>query len=75
MSKFWDKAEKCKHENISDSYCQNSSCMTPYCGGAYEWHCLDCGVYFSECDCHSSDGVSGWSSRRWKKYELKNRGK
>ena len=63
-NKFWDKVLKCKHENLSPSYCEHISCGTPYCGGS-EYHCLDCGIYISECGCGYNNGMSGWSNRRW----------
>jgi hypothetical protein len=67
MSKFWDKVEKCKHENISPDYLGGVSCDTPYCRGK-ETHCLDCGVFISDCGCGSNDGMSGWSWLRWLRY-------
>jgi hypothetical protein len=63
MSDFWDKVEKCNHENLSDYY-KTVSCPTPYCYG-YEYHCLDCGVYISKCGCGFNNGMSGWPQERW----------
>lgn len=61
--KFWDKVEKCKHKNFSSDYSEDVYCGTPWCDGV-ESHCLDCGVFITECDCHCEDGMSGWSIRR-----------
>ena len=65
-SAFWEKAEKCKHENLFENYDVGISCWTPMCS-ATEYHCRDCGVYFTECACHSSDGMSGWPHARRRK--------
>ena len=65
MSNFWDKVMKCKHENLSPDYCEYIPCGTPYCSGCEE-HCLDCGVYISNCGCGSNYGMSGWPEKRWK---------
>jgi len=62
---FWDKVNECKHANLSD-YLVPIYCGTPYCTGM-ETHCLDCGVYISECGCGADNGMSGWSWKRWKK--------
>lgn len=64
MSKFWDKVGVCKHE-ATENYLENIRCSTPYCSGS-EWHCKKCGVYISECDCGSNNGMSGWNNKRWK---------
>lgn len=64
MSNFWDKVYKCKHKNISPNYSPMVYCDTPYCTG-HEEHCLDCGVYISDCLCHSNFGYSGWPHKRW----------
>jgi len=64
---FWDKVEKCKHNNISGDYFVSIPCPTPYCYG-HEVHCLDCGVYLTECKCGFLSGSSGWPYARWKKY-------
>ena len=66
----WKKVHKCKHINLSPNYCEFVQCLTPYCDG-YETHCLDCGVYITQCKCHSSDGLSGWSHNRWLNFERK----
>jgi len=63
-NKFWDKVLKCEHKNTSKNYCEVVYCGTPYCSGS-EYHCLDCGVYFSECRCGAGNGMSGWSAKRW----------
>ena len=68
--KFWDKVIKCKHKNLSPNYCVPIYCTTPYCDGD-EWHCLNCGVYISECRCLSNSGMSGWSYKRWRSYQKK----
>lgn len=67
---FWDRVEKCKHEDLSPDYSEFVACPTPYCSGS-ETHCLDCGVYISDCGCHSSSGLSGWSQKRWKTHRKK----
>jgi len=71
MSKFWDKVENCKHENLSPDYLKSCGCTIPYCNG-YEVHCLDCGVYITKCGCGGQSGMSGWSQRRWWNYNLRN---
>ena len=68
--KFWDRAKKCKHENISSNYNIYIPCSTQYCEGS-EFHCLDCGVYISECHCMAHNGMSGWSNKKWKTYYKK----
>jgi hypothetical protein len=60
--KFWDRVEKCKHENLTD-YFETFRCGTPYCGGQ-EIHCADCGVYIDSCACTSWNGYSGWPRKR-----------
>jgi hypothetical protein len=65
MANFWDKVDNCQHE-FYDNYYKYIPCGTPYCGGK-ELHCKKCGVYISTCGCGSSDGLSGWSYKRWKK--------
>ena len=37
---FWDKVDKCSHENTSPNYIEYIYCETPYCSGS-ETHCLD----------------------------------
>jgi len=66
MSRFWERVHACEHENISENYFQYISCSTPYCGGEEE-HCLDCGVYITECKCGFCRGMSGWPEKRWRK--------
>jgi hypothetical protein len=73
-NKFWDKVYVCKHENKSPFYLGGGSCGTPYCS-IYEYHCLDCGVYISECGCGSNNGLDGWSSRRRMNWERKRSGR
>jgi hypothetical protein len=63
MSKFWEKVEKCKHENLYENYYVNIYCSTPYCDGE-EVHCKDCGAYISTCGCGCNDGISGWPWKR-----------
>lgn len=63
--KFWNKVGRCKHKNLSPDYCGNVYCTTPYCNGN-ETHCLDCGVFISECGCGCNNGLSGWSYKRHK---------
>lgn len=70
MDKFWEKVSKCKHENLSPDYCETVSCGTPYCKGS-EVHCLDCGVYITECGCGCCNGMSGWPESRWITYYRK----
>jgi len=67
MSKFWDRVEKCEHENLSPEYFIALGCGTPYCSGE-EIHCLDCGVFIQECGCGYLTGMSGWSWKRYRKY-------
>lgn len=62
MTDFWQRVESCKHENET-GYCRYFSCGTPLCEGI-EFHCRDCGVYISECECMSGDGMSGWPRSR-----------
>ena len=64
MSKFWDKVCECEHKNLYDDYFEYIYCDTPLCSGN-ETHCKDCGVFIVTCDCMSSNGMSGWSNRRW----------
>lgn len=73
MSKFWDKVDKCKHEDMSPDHFENIYCDTPYCGGQEE-HCLDCGAYISSCGCGSNNGMSGWPEVRWRKIRSKKHG-
>ena len=69
ISKFWEKVHSCKHEHLDTNYHRYIPCGTPYCGGS-ESHCLDCGVYITECYCGFNNGMSGWPLSRWtKKYE------
>jgi len=63
MSEFWDKVMKCEHKRLSPNYLESYGCGTPYCS-AWETHCLDCGVYITECGCGSWNGLSGWPERR-----------
>lgn len=60
--KFWDKVAKCKHENISETYSDGGSCVTPYCEWTEE-RCNDCKVYIVTCGCHFYSGVSGHKLR------------
>lgn len=71
MSKFWDKVDQCKHDNLYENYCEPVPCSTPYCSG-YETHCKDCKVYISKCGCGSENGMSGWSRNKWNNKGVKN---
>lgn len=64
--KFWEKASKCSHVNLSPVYLENIKCDTPFCGGS-ETHCLDCGVFIIKCGCGYCDGISGWPDSRYRK--------
>lgn len=68
VSKFWDKVLKCEHKNLYPDYYEGWSCSGAGHVGcmASEYHCKDCGVYFSECGCHTDEGMSGWPWRRWR---------
>ena len=67
----WEKAEKCEHKNVYPNYHVLLPCT---CGKATEYHCKDCGVFFSYCGCHEQDGMSGWSAKQWKNfYKKKNK--
>ena len=70
MSKFWDRANKCSHINLSPDYYIDLTCGTPYCSGE-ETHCLDCGGYIQKCGCGYLTGMSGWSWSRYKKFVKK----
>ena len=59
----WEVANNCKHTDVYENYGEPLGCL---CGG-YEYHCKDCGVYFSECSCGEATGMSGWPIKRWKK--------
>jgi hypothetical protein len=63
MNAFWDKVNRCKHENLNPNYLESFGCETPYCGG-FEMHCLDCGVYISKCKCGYCSNMSGWPRKR-----------
>jgi len=67
---FWARVEICKHKHTTGYY-STGMCDTPYCGGWIECHCRDCGVYFTECRCGCSDGLSGWSYKRRISYNIK----
>ena len=64
-SKFWDKVERCMHQNLSPHFLESIYCMTPYCDGD-ETHCMDCGVFIQKCGCGFNDGLSGWPVKRIK---------
>jgi len=72
-SAFWEKASKCKHENLHEYYHAGGSCPTPHCGGWNEYHCMDCGAYISSCPCGFNNGISGWPHLRWKMRETASR--
>lgn len=67
---FWRRAHRCKHVNAKDTRGTRvyESCMTPLCGVVITEWCPRCHVYLSSCDCHSSNGMSGWSPLRWRRY-------
>jgi len=65
--KFWERVNKCKHENLSPNYSVLVCCPTPYCSGE-EVHCLDCGAYSTKCGCGYMNTISGWPYRRWEKH-------
>lgn len=63
---FWERVKKCKHNNISPNYLEDAGCCMSDMGShSAEYHCLDCGVYISECGCGCSTGLSGWPKKRW----------
>jgi hypothetical protein len=66
---FYTKVDNCEHE-FSKNYSIFIHCSTPYCVG-YEYHCIKCGVYISECSCGVNNGMSGWSDKRWKQFNQK----
>jgi len=70
--RFWNKVELCKHKNLSPNYFGGAACGTPYCI-IHETHCLDCGVYISNCGCRVNSGLDGWSWSRRSKFEAKKR--
>lgn len=64
LDKYWNKVGRCKHE-WSPNYSEYAgTCQTEYCGSINVCHCLKCGVYESDCACHSNSGFSGWSPKR-----------
>lgn len=63
----WDKAAKCEHKNLYENYAEMACNI---CGG-YEYHCRDCGIYFTDCRCGDNRGMSGWPLKRWKTYYKK----
>jgi len=67
----WDKVEKCKHKNVHENYLASLGCA---CGGC-EYHCKDCGVFFSVCDCGEASGVSGYEFFRQLEYKSEWNGK
>lgn len=66
----WHKVEKCPHNDVTEHE-RLFSCGTPYCGGGSEYHCRDCGVFFTECACGFLNSMSGWSWRRWRSHDKK----
>ena len=68
-TKFWGKASKCKHENLTD-YAWPIYCSTAFCGGL-ETHCKDCGVFISHCPCGFNNGLDGWSLERRRNHDQK----
>lgn len=75
IEKFWDKVEKCKHEHLSPNFDSSVICCENHSIGciANESHCLDCGVYITECSCGAIRGMSGWSHERWMRLESKSK--
>jgi len=70
-SKFWEKVHNCQHE-FYDDYYGYINCDMAYLGSnASESHCKKCGVYISECGCGCSNGMSGWSAERRRKFNQK----
>ena len=63
QDKFYQKANRCKHNNLSENYFVEYRCMTPYCS-AEEVHCSDCGAFITTCGCGCEGGISGWSRTR-----------
>jgi hypothetical protein len=59
----WNEVMACKHEQVTE-HSASGGCQV--CDGWDEWHCRDCGAFVKECDCGCNNGLSGWSSRRWK---------
>lgn len=68
--KFWYRAHRCKHQNLSPVYSETIRCGTPYCSGQ-EVHCLDCGAFITTCGCGFLTGMSGWSESRHHKQRQK----
>ena len=69
---FWKRVLECSHRNPSPNYAVSLPCHCAQFGmGATEYHCLDCGVYFTKDPCFEQDGLSGWPAKRrnafWKK--------
>lgn len=69
-AKFWETADQCKHVWYSHYY-RSIYCDTPYCNSGAEEHCVKCGVYYSKCPCGCSNGMSGWSVKRWRTHTRK----
>jgi len=53
---------ECRHANTYPDYAVPLGCMC----GAMEYHCRDCGRYFTDCRCGEEAGESGWSYARAK---------
>ena len=68
------KAKTCKHENITN-YGRWGACGTEYCGGWHEYHCRDCGAYFTSCSCMSNECLDSISSRQRDSIERRRREK
>lgn len=60
----------CPHTKVYPDYCHTYKCDTPYCM-VTETHCIECGYFIAKCGCHSNEGISGWSTNRWRKHERK----
>ena len=64
-SNFWKQAVKCRHENLY-GYDVGIACWGAAGCSASEYHCRDCGIYFTECACGTSNGLSGWPTSKRK---------
>jgi len=64
--------DRCRDEDLTDYYA-HGWCSTPLCPGWAEFHCRECGWFFSECGCGSESGCSMVSRRAT--ISARNRGK
>jgi len=58
----WNRVASCKHENTYPDYGIPLHCPCH----SYEFHCKDCGAYFTNCRCGVEVGESGWPVMRWR---------